>query len=147
MKKTISILFAVYVACVLVGCDVSSSSSSGSSSVLEVNCTIQGITPVPIDDGDIGFFDCGQYRIVVTEDTKLIHSRESCSGLRAVDFNYFQVENILFVGYETKNADYKSSPTVIRPNYVEGYFYECLHGSSTNLVDNPCNTCDDPFFD
>lgn len=127
------------------GCDDSSSSSSGS--VIEVQCQIQGITPVAFKDGDIGFYDCGAYRIIITENTKLLHTRDSCSGLASVEFGYPSTGDILFVGYKSSNADFASSPTVIRATYVEGYKQDCISGGGLPETDPTCDVCPDPFFD
>lgn len=144
-KKSIQ-FFTLFSLLAFMGCD-HDSSGSNKSSVIEVQCEIQGITPIAFIEGDIGFYDCGAYRIIITVDTKLIHSRESCSGLSIVNFGYPSIGDILLVGYKTENADFGSSPTIIRATYVEGYTSDCITGTIVSQPDPDCKVCPDPFFD
>lgn len=154
MKKCIGLVLLSFL--LAGGCDHSSSSSSsvaseGGGNLQETPCKVQGTTKVALQDGDIGFYDCGQYRVVVTTKTKLLHSRESCSGLAEVGFDFVKIGDTLFVGYKSEDADYLSSPTILRATYIEGYRPGCINGTSTNLVDDISSDCDacpeDPFFD
>jgi hypothetical protein len=152
MKKYIGLFLLSFL--LITGCDDSSSSNSVNSesggSLQETPCVVQGTTEVPLQEGDIGFYDCGNYRVVVTTKTKLLHSRESCSGLSTVDFGYVEVGDTLFVGYKTDDADYSSKPTILRATYIEGYKPDCINGTNTNLtqsVTSDCDKCPDPFFD
>lgn len=153
MKKTIAQagLFSLILCTTafFMGCDIGSSGSSGSSSsgsVIEVQCVVRGKSNAGLGfEGDLGFYDCGPYRIRVTPNTKIIRERESCSGLASANYADVLIGDILFVKHRTDKADYASNPSILEAVVVEAYPEGCISGRIPSEKD--CDTCPDPFFD
>lgn len=126
------------------GCDdfTSSSSSSDTKTNLELTCVISTSTQIPLQSGDIGFYDCGKYRIIVTTNTKLLQTRESCSGFNSAKFSELLLGDTLFVKYDSENIDYSKKPTEVRAQNIEAYGIECISGSFATDPDDGCDVCD-----
>jgi hypothetical protein len=130
-----------------IGCDFSSSSSSSSGGENEINCKVQRKSNVQFKSGDVFMYDCGSYRVFVTESTKsLIRGRSSCSGFDDVAPDGFENGDTLFVNFKKDNIDYAKDPTEVRASSIEGYPSECV-GGYTPPDGNGCDTCPDSFFD
>lgn len=122
------------------------SGSKKSSDSLEIICKVQTKTKVPFQSGDIGFYDCGPYRVIVTRETSILETRNSCSGFNDGSYDSINIGDTFFVSHTPKNIDYSKSPTEVRASKIEAYGEECIGGSY--IDDDPCSSCDkdDGFF-
>jgi len=150
MKRIAKLLSVMLLVAAFIGCESDSSSDSEDvgESLIRTRCVVQTRTPVALQEGDIGFYDCGTFRIVVTDVTRIFHTRDSCSGLFEADFRTVESGDILYVDYFVKDADYMSSPTILRPVNIEGYRPDCLTNNLAQVQsDESCNTsCPNEFF-
>jgi len=134
------------------GCDDSDSVNTASSDsdgvyLLEATCTVIGSSPVSPVNGDLFMYNCGSYDIIITESTRIVKQRESCSGWDEESYGAIDNGDILIVNYAADDINYKVNPPTIRPVYIESYRPECIGAVPSSSGDFwGCDPCDEDFF-
>ncbi|MFA7219755.1 MAG: hypothetical protein WC119_04555 [Synergistaceae bacterium] len=147
MKKLLTGMASIIcVAMLLTSCNDSDDTSTPKGDI-ETSCVVMMKSQVPLQGGDIGFFDCsGNKRIVFTTETSAVRQRKSCSGFDSAGWNDIKIGDTLFVTYHSSDVEYGTSPAIFRARIIEAYREECVSGTITvNSNGEPgCSTCD--FF-